>query len=212
MTGFLYVSALLCLPGLLGQLLPEERDYHVIKVQQELLGYIRSPILSLTEHIVNSKLEQCNATIGQLEIKLRELETRFTELESRQQDVKVAFYTFISYETDAAILKFDTIHLNEGNGYNSSTGVFTCPVSGTYKFTWSVQIQNTDWGHALVDFMLNGTTKGFTITFGPKEYTSSNTVILRLKFGDRIWLQKRSVKRIKVAAYETSFSGHFLYR
>ncbi|XP_033762936.1 complement C1q tumor necrosis factor-related protein 5-like [Pecten maximus] len=211
MTGHLHIWTLLCLPGLLGQLLPKERDHQVVKIQQALLESVRTPILSLTESIVQNQLDQCNATVSLLETKIREIEMRFAELETRKKDIKIAFYTFISFETAADILIFDRVVLNEGDAYNNSTGVFTCPVNGTYKFTWSVQIQNTDWGHVLVDFKLNGSTKGFTITFGPKEHTSTNTVILRLKGGDRIWLQKRSVTHIRIAAYETSFAGHFLY-
>ena len=33
------------------------------------------------------------------------------------------------------ILKYDGVSLNAGQALNPSTGVFTCPVGGTYMFT-----------------------------------------------------------------------------
>ena len=33
------------------------------------------------------------------------------------------------------ILKYDKVVINAGGGLNPSTGVFTCPVGGTYMFT-----------------------------------------------------------------------------
>jgi hypothetical protein len=35
------------------------------------------------------------------------------------------------------ILRFDGVLINEGNGYNPSTGVFTCSTNGTYVFSWT---------------------------------------------------------------------------
>ena len=32
------------------------------------------------------------------------------------------------------ILKYDRVHPNAGDGLNPTTGIFTCPVGGTYMF------------------------------------------------------------------------------
>ena len=32
------------------------------------------------------------------------------------------------------ILKYDRVHPNAGEGLNPTTGIFTCPVGGTYMF------------------------------------------------------------------------------
>ncbi|XP_060066951.1 complement C1q and tumor necrosis factor-related protein 9B-like [Ylistrum balloti] len=211
MTGYLLIWILLCPSCLLGQLLPKELDYQVVKIQQELLRSFRHPIVSLTQSMVENQLNGCNNTINALETKIVEMEKRVTELEARSQDVKVGFYTFITYASAEAIIKFDRVKFNEGQAYDSSTGVFTCPISGAYHFVWSVQVDNTEYGYVLVDFKRNGDTYGFTITHGPKQHTSTNSVVIRLQRGDRIWLQKRLMALIKIADYETSFSGHFLY-
>ncbi|OWF51026.1 complement C1q subcomponent subunit C-like [Mizuhopecten yessoensis] len=211
MTGRLPLWALMCLPGLFGQLLSKERDYQIAKLENQVMESIRIPIMSLTESILQTQMDQCDRAINLLQNKMVEMEERLQVQETREINSRIGFYTYITFETTDAILKFDRVIFNEGNAYNSSTGSFTCQVPGTYHFVWSVQIQNTDWGHVLVDFQLNGNTKGFTITFGPKEHTSTNSIIIRLEQGDRVWLQKRSMNQIKIAAYETSFSGHFLF-
>jgi hypothetical protein len=33
-----------------------------------------------------------------------------------------------------AVLHFPTVHLNDGNGYDVTSGFFTAPVAGTYVF------------------------------------------------------------------------------
>lgn len=35
------------------------------------------------------------------------------------------------------IIKFERVLVNEGNGYDPSTGKFTAPVDGVYFFSWT---------------------------------------------------------------------------
>ncbi|XP_061576243.1 complement C1q tumor necrosis factor-related protein 5-like [Cololabis saira] len=40
-----------------------------------------------------------------------------------------------SYPCHSGVLKFRTVLINEGGGYDHETGIFTCPVDGFYNFT-----------------------------------------------------------------------------
>jgi len=65
--------------------------------------------------------------------------------------------TFVN-TTSTAVLPFNTIRINIGNNYNSSTYTYTAPVAGTYFF--AVQVQNTyaNTNNAF-QIMRNGTTE-----------------------------------------------------
>ncbi|XP_062614199.1 uncharacterized protein LOC134275936 [Saccostrea cucullata] len=56
----------------------------------------------------------------------------------------VGFYaimsTGITNPGDHQTLIFDQVQLNEGNGYQSHSGVFIAPASGMYAFTWTMRL------------------------------------------------------------------------
>ncbi|XP_074536179.1 complement C1q and tumor necrosis factor-related protein 9-like [Halichoeres trimaculatus] len=45
-----------------------------------------------------------------------------------------------SYPKKAGILKFANVLINQGNGYNPETGIFTCPKDGLYYFIVHVSV------------------------------------------------------------------------
>ena len=45
---------------------------------------------------------------------------------------------------NAFLRNFDTVRFNFGNGWNNTTGKFTAPVDGLYKFNIDMTIQNGD--------------------------------------------------------------------
>ena len=51
----------------------------------------------------------------------------------------VAFTASRSYffHSPIGLIIFDKIITNVGEGYNNSTGIFTCPCDGAYVFTWT---------------------------------------------------------------------------
>lgn len=50
-------------------------------------------------------------------------------------DVKVAFMAYEPSTGSSSELIFSTTKVNDGNGYNTSTGRFTCTVTGLYFFS-----------------------------------------------------------------------------
>ncbi|XP_069135406.1 complement C1q tumor necrosis factor-related protein 3-like [Argopecten irradians] len=104
----------------------------------------------------------------------------------------VAFSAYLSQDTNVQgignVFKFDNVITNVGNAYNPTTGVFTCPVSGTYVFMWSLEIFNTGFAHALL--VKNGVNVGWDYT-GDDHYPSMMTQasVLVLSAGDVITVQ-----------------------
>ena len=103
---------------------------------------------------------------------------------------------YITYSTgERMIYRYAVI--NPGQHYNSSTGEYTCPVTGIYLFTYSV------YGHAIKDgpthsraiaslyrkgaeinriHFLNNNSEGINISL-------SGSDILQCSQGDRVWVQ-----------------------
>ena len=81
-----------------------------------------------------------------------------------------------------AVVKFEDVKVNRGQGYNPSTGVFTAPRKGLYHI--SCVILGGD-GHA-VHYQLNKNDALYTKGYSTKgAYTSSTlNVIVEMKKGD----------------------------
>ena len=55
------------------------------------------------------------------------------------------------------IIKFEEVLLNEGSGYNSTTGLFTAPTSGVYQFSYFIEHHIDPPGQSWARLMANGT-------------------------------------------------------
>lgn len=111
-------------------------------------------------------------------------------------------------------LVFDTIHINDGNGYSNDDGIFTVPRTGVYAFHWSIKIDVHSW--ASVEIVVNGTPIGCAATDSESVNdwgTGSELVVTRVNTGDRVFLrmQENAVGYIlSNSRARSSFSGWLL--
>lgn len=135
-------------------------------------------------------------------------------------DLPVAFYAYIDYQgafltlSSHTTLVFDSIKINDGNGYNNSDGIFTARRTGVYAFHWSVTIYYDSW--ASVELVVNETPIGCVAaeTQVVKKWgRGSGLVITNINNGDRVFLrmQENGLGSIRISDRgRTSFSGWLL--
>ncbi len=84
------------------------------------------------------------------------------------------------------VLRFDTVKLNDGNGYNIGTGKFTAPVGGVYLF-WGHVTSYNDGSFALKLMTKHGEgARGWTST-GLKNGAATVTYVMRVEKGEQVW-------------------------
>ncbi|XP_033749093.1 uncharacterized protein LOC117333778 [Pecten maximus] len=130
-------------------------------------------------------------------------------------DLLVAFSAYLSHTINELVadysIKFDHVITNVGNGYNPTTGVFTCPKSGTYVLTWSIGMLHP--GYIYTYLTRNGGSISFANT-ADDTYSSmaSQTVVYVLNQGDVITVKVVSHTASPGLWYgRTSFSGFILH-
>ena len=130
--------------------------------------------------------------------------------------LEVEFYAYLGTELShvpvGTTLKFDGVGNNQGNGYDNSTGVFTCPSSGLYLFM--VYIMPHEGSEVSVSLMYNG--QGFAHaaaepSFNGQDITGATARAFRLNKGDRVWVEVINQDSSFWYSY-TSFSGLLIHR
>ena len=130
---------------------------------------------------------------------------------------KIAFYAYLSATQEFDVgskIVFDSVFLQEGNGYSSNTGVFTCPVSGVYIFSVGLANDNAnDKRDLLAVFKINSQIKTNILSQRYHQYQrdqSSIFVIYRLNKGSTVWVEIY-FKSATVQRYRSTFAGALLY-
>ncbi|XP_055999603.1 complement C1q-like protein 4 [Ostrea edulis] len=106
---------------------------------------------------------------------------------------------------------YDGILTNDGNGYDVRTGVFTCPVAGTYMFVVDCLSHKPAW----IDIVKNKTVVGSvhiaTANDGPSYQQLSRTVIVKARKGDHVKVVGGWKSGYVHKGNYSGFSGTLLY-
>ncbi|XP_030286575.1 complement C1q subcomponent subunit C-like [Sparus aurata] len=143
------------------------------------------------------------------------LENRLKTLEEGK--TKVAFSALIEtggaygpFKTDVT-LAFNKVLTNIGGAYDSSTGVFTAPVTGVYHFSF---FYHAGGKHKARLTLFKNDKK---IVKSSNHQTGSNTadnggnaVVLQLQQGDKVYVSMPENHHVWATSISTSFSGFLL--
>jgi len=86
-----------------------------------------------------------------------------------------------------AVIPFELARLNEGNGFDLTSGIFTVPVPGIYHFDFSaVKDQSANYIYMYLQVNGNRVGSAFTQQSATSYETVSLSASLRLAAGDRV--------------------------
>ena len=127
---------------------------------------------------------------------------------------KIGFYVSLKSNTNYGsrqTVKFDSILVNDGNGYDDRTGVFTCPVVGTYMFVVDVLLNK----YTRLSLRLNKTIVASLFRDArfskPFLVQASKTILLKLKQGDHVKVVCENNDVTIKGSFYSGFTGTFLF-
>jgi hypothetical protein len=106
---------------------------------------------------------------------------------------------------------FDGILTNDGNGYDDSTGEFTCSVEGTYMFVLDVLADKPQWISIALNDERLASVHISTDNVDPSWQQLSRTVIIKLKQGDVVKVKNDKETGFVHNDRYSGFSGTLLY-
>uniref|UniRef100_A0A8C2J4S9 C1q domain-containing protein n=1 Tax=Cyprinus carpio TaxID=7962 RepID=A0A8C2J4S9_CYPCA len=120
---------------------------------------------------------------------------------------------YIGPFTTEIILTYRKVFTNIGNAYNPTTGIFTAPLKGAYRFKISVFGHGNPSNPSYASIMKNGVK--VVMAYGSqaqREVNSSNGVVLILEVGDVIYVRLWTGSRIyDNENNHNTFSGYLLF-
>ena len=107
-----------------------------------------------------------------------------------------------------AILKFNSVAFNIGDGYYAHTGLFTAPISGVYAFYLTVM----STGDAAVELRLvkEGTTLDFAHANSDRFDQGTLFVTTHLSAGQKVWVEHYVGTTSIKGGHWTVFTGFLL--
>ncbi|KAK3605488.1 hypothetical protein CHS0354_001477 [Potamilus streckersoni] len=134
--------------------------------------------------------------------------------ERRSITRKVAFTAMFSSApiqlTAGRSLLFDRVDYNEGNAYDTTSGIMTCPITGTYLFYTNVLSQPNALDVA-TEIVRERNGKGRTYAYGGSHNAQGGiSAILHCRTGERVWVRTNYGFQI-FGADHSSFSGFILW-
>ncbi|XP_062614859.1 uncharacterized protein LOC134276634, partial [Saccostrea cucullata] len=124
-----------------------------------------------------------------------------------------AFTAVLTSDSSNDVVPFSDVLVDTHHDYNRLNGIFTCSVSGTYLFTWTVETNGAELETQLIIQRRGGSEISGPKTYGEEtkgdEYDSSTGVfIYSLSVGDTVKVRRL---RGKVEGSYSSFSGWLLF-
>lgn len=108
-------------------------------------------------------------------------------------------------------VKYDGVLTNDGNGYYDRTGVFTCPLAGTYMFL----VDSLSFPGTWLDLKVNKNKVGrlhvSSAHKGNPIIQISRTIIVKLKTGDHVKVENEHNKGTIHPAMYSGFTGVRMY-
>lgn len=108
------------------------------------------------------------------------------------------------------IIKFGQVLVNEGSGYNPTTGKFTAPLDGVYSFSWSYCTNSGTIAYVggYVDGKLITRISNASQNSGWKN--TSGHLVFKLKKGNQFWVQVYNQTAKHLHGAYTFLSGYKL--
>ena len=156
-----------------------------------------------------------------LDIKAGKNQDSLNRLLRKMERGKVAFSACLGSTTEelpiGSTVVFDLVIYQEGNGYNPKDGVFTCPETGVYMFSIVIDngnLQNMTEQAATAMLQVDFVMKAVVISeehHQGQDDQSSNLVILKVKQGQKVWVEIVSNNDVIIWHSFSTFSGALLY-
>ncbi|XP_060603973.1 cerebellin-1-like [Ruditapes philippinarum] len=137
----------------------------------------------------------------------------------RQEGDNIAFSAYVDHEVrfmgKDQTVQFENVPLNEGNGFNNYTGVFTVPRSGVYMLIFFVEDFHDFQSifHLVVNKNIVSSAIADPIPEG-QNIQGGNVVLVHLNAGESVWVSA-AVAGDDIEGYSTlrtsTFSGYLVY-
>lgn len=111
--------------------------------------------------------------------------------------IPTKYFWIYPIATQRNTIKFPLAKINIGGGYDSNTGVFTCPSDGYYIFHWSVTSTDSN-KRCSSEIVMNGAE-----VIGNE--IGGNQATFHMNRNDRAWIKATS--NCTIVPYHSSFSG-----
>ena len=112
-------------------------------------------------------------------------------------------------------IPFNKVLLNDGNTFNNFTGMFHCPVTGVYLFTF--HIESNRMGEIVAKLAIDGANQIDAIATADSHsfVMGGNTAVVRVAAGQTVWVATYEMNDATLVNDDnlryTSFSGVLLY-
>lgn len=129
----------------------------------------------------------------------------------------VAFYAGINGDPsvrDDQVIIFDYVRTNIGNGYDTSTGIFTTPTSGVYMFYVNFLTHQHKSIDAMISRNYEDVQRLYAGTLQNRYGPGCNMATLSLNAGDKIYVKVNSDQHSTGSVLDgpwCTFSGFLLY-